>query len=982
MHYKSLIDHMHNGFIYVEVVYDKEQPVDFIPLEVNDAFEAMTGIKGVQGKKISEIFPDSSAASVEFIKRFARVAESGTPERFELSFEHLQKWFDTTVYCPEKGFLVAVIDDITIRKDAENELRKSEERFKALFNSHSAIQVLLDPDTGKVVDVNQKAALWYGWSVDELKQMYTKDINTLTPEEIIKSLHSVETGQHNKFIGRHRRKDGSIRDVEIFRTKIELDGRPVIHVITHDITERKLAEAELQRLTRALIASNDCNHALLHTNDERALLQKICSIIVKTGGYRMAWVGYAVSDTAKSIQPVAYAGISDDYFSSLHISWADDEYGQGPAGTAIRTGKPFTVNNIKEDPKFAYWVDEAAKRGYTSIHSEPLQSDDSVFGVLTVYSEQSDAFTPRESELLAQLAKNLAYGISVLRNRTALKKSEIKFKSLFEQHSAIMLIVDPVTNTIIHANESAANFYGWSIKELCQMSTSQLGSRPSDISRQNKDHCRSSSTTPFECRHTLKDGSVRDVEIFTNHMDDLYYWVINDITSRKLYIQLNTFRIRIVEMAETHSVEKLLMLTLDEAEKITGSSIGFMFFVSEDQNDLHLQAVSTNTLQNMCNAVWKGQHYPLSKAGIWADAARERKPIIHNEYHVIECRNGIPEVHAEIKRELVIPVIRDDRVMATLGVGNKEKEYDEKDIEGLNLLANIIWDIVAKKIAEEEKNVIASQLQHAVKMEMIGQLAAGIAHEINNPLNFITLNNHNLESDFNDISELVAQYRHMINKVETLPVVTNEIEQIRNKEHSIDIDELLGNIPKAFESSQYGIDRIASITRSIRNYSFKNINGTLCPFDINQAIKDTLFIVNNESQSFVHIALQLDSLPLVECDPSQINQVILNLIINSIQAIKSQKRSSLGQIEVKTWAANKSVYCSVTDDGPGIPEKIKYRVFEPFFTTRELGNGTGLGLSISYDIIVNKHKGLISVDAPPCGGAVFTFSLPITEPKS
>jgi signal transduction histidine kinase len=105
--------------------------------------------------------------------------------------------------------------------------------------------------------------------------------------------------------------------------------------------------------------------------------------------------------------------------------------------------------------------------------------------------------------------------------------------------------------------------------------------------------------------------------------------------------------------------------------------------------------------------------------------------------------------------------------------------------------------------------------------------------------------------------------------------------------------------------------------------------------------------------------------------------VILNLIINSSHAIKSQNRDSLGKITIKTWASGENIFCSVTDDGPGIPEKVIHRIFEPFFTTKEPGKGTGLGLSISYDIIVNKHKGTLSAISLPEGGATFTFTLPI-----
>ncbi len=113
------------------------------------------------------------------------------------------------------------------------------------------------------------------------------------------------------------------------------------------------------------------------------------------------------------------------------------------------------------------------------------------------------------------------------------------------------------------------------------------------------------------------------------------------------------------------------------------------------------------------------------------------------------------------------------------------------------------------------------------------------------------------------------------------------------------------------------------------------------------------------------------------CDSTQVSQVLLNLIVNSAHAIKSQQRNSPGTITIKTWVTSESLFCSVTDDGPGIPEEVVNRVFEPFFTTRELGKGTGLGLSISYDIIVNKHKGSITALTLPEGGATFTFTIPL-----
>ena len=322
----------------------------------------------------------------------------------------------------------------------------------------------------------------------------------------------------------------------------------------------------------------------------------------------------------------------------------------------------------------------------------------------------------------------------------------------------------------------------------------------------------------------------------------------------------------------------------------------------------------------------------------------------------------MPEGHAEIRRELVIPVTRDEKIVAIMGVGNKLTDYEDTDIVMVEALANQVWDIVAKKIAEEEKKKLAAQLQHTSKMEAIGQLAAGIAHEINNPLNFITLNEYNLIEDFNDLREILDAYRLIIKKFEGIAAVSEEIVQLHEKENTLDIDELLKEIPKTLEASKNGVERIKNITQSMRNFSYKNTQNTLRPVDINNAIQDSLNITKNEYLHIATIETTLEKIPPVNGNLSQINQVLLNLIINSLHAIKARKRNSPGNITIKTWATERHVYCSVSDDGEGIPEEIKDHIFEPFFTTKVPGKGTGLGLSISYDIIVHKHDGTLSCE--------------------
>ena len=174
-----------------------------------------------------------------------------------------------------------------------------------------------------------------------------------------------------------------------------------------------------------------------------------------------------------------------------------------------------------------------------------------------------------------------------------------------------------------------------------------------------------------------------------------------DVTDRKRSDDILEARLSLVEFSLTHSLEELFQKTLDEVETLTGSSIGFYHLLDADQKILTLQAWSTNTLQKMCKADAKGMHYDLDQAGVWADCIRERKPVIHNDYVTLENRKGLPEGHAQIERELVVPVIRGNKILSILGVGNKLTNYDESDIQTVLLLADITWEIIERKRSEE-----------------------------------------------------------------------------------------------------------------------------------------------------------------------------------------------------------------------------------------------------------------------------------------
>ncbi|MCX6058810.1 MAG: GAF domain-containing protein [Chloroflexi bacterium] len=178
--------------------------------------------------------------------------------------------------------------------------------------------------------------------------------------------------------------------------------------------------------------------------------------------------------------------------------------------------------------------------------------------------------------------------------------------------------------------------------------------------------------------------------------------LLTDITERKQAASLLQARIRLSEFSDSHSLDEFLQESLDQAESLTGSQIGFAHFLEADQKTLKLQMWSSNTLKNMCTAEGKGSHYAVDQAGVWADCVSVRAPLIHNNYPNLPLRKGLPEGHAPVLRELVVPILRNDLIVMIMGVGNKPTDYDEKDVVALSQLANSTWDIVQRKRVEKE----------------------------------------------------------------------------------------------------------------------------------------------------------------------------------------------------------------------------------------------------------------------------------------
>ncbi|MFI5453512.1 7TM diverse intracellular signaling domain-containing protein [Pedobacter sp. UC225_61] len=265
-----------------------------------------------------------------------------------------------------------------------------------------------------------------------------------------------------------------------------------------------------------------------------------------------------------------------------------------------------------------------------------------------------------------------------------------------------------------------------------------------------------------------------------------------------------------------------------------------------------------------------------------------------------------------------------------------------------------------------------SQLVDAEKMAALGQLTAGIAHEINNPINFVTSNIKPLELDINDLKEIITRYE----EIDFDKDVKEQVEEIEAFKKQIDLNFVNNEISSLLSGISEGAKRTAEIIRSLRNFS--RIDETdMKPIDLNEGLQSTLVLVRNNLPDNLTVIKEYGNLPKVECLPGKINQVFMNLVSNAIQAIKTKEIQREEEfLTIKTWYEDQQVKISIKDSGIGMTEETKHRIFEPFFTTKDIGEGTGLGLSIVFSII-EKHKGHIEVISKLGEGTEFIITLNI-----
>jgi PAS domain S-box-containing protein len=446
------------------------------------------------GRSPSEFLDEAGRASFA-----AHVAQPG-PREIEVRFVRadgtpLWALLEATPMLDSAGRYngsLAMVRDITERRRAADALARSQKHLRRLIDGMgpSLFVGLLTPD-GVLIEVNQAPLIAAGLTLDDVLGKPFADTHwwvhsPAIQQQLRDAIARAAQGESSRFDLRARGVGDEVIDVDFSIQPLRDETGNVVFLIPSAsvISERKQIEAALQtsleeisRINRALKMLSGCQEALIRMKREPELLDEICRIAVEIGGYRMAWIGYAQRDEARSVTPMAHAGAEENYFSEITFTWKEgDPLGRGPAAQAIRTGRPIVVDDLSESSAFSEWLPFARQRGYRSSISLPLRDATHAFGVLGLFSADVHQTSAEELRLLQQIADDLTFGIGNLRNQSERSRldSQVREQAALLDIANEAIMVKDLDGRVVYWNKGAERTYGWSAAEALGRDADEL----------------------------------------------------------------------------------------------------------------------------------------------------------------------------------------------------------------------------------------------------------------------------------------------------------------------------------------------------------------------------------------------------------------------------------------------------------------------------------------------------------------------------
>lgn len=774
--YENLVQKAPFGYALHKIILDvNDNPIDYEFIEVNEAFEEMTGLKAkdICGKKVSQVLPDILKSEFNWIKFYGEVAISGKSKSFDQYSEPLDKTFTIKATSPEKYFFCTVFYDISEKIKIQENLKQSEQRNQLLTDL--TFEGILIHKNGIVQDYNLSLTKMTGYINEDVRGKNVFDFILKEDWSIAKEMVGKDIAQPYRV--RALKKDGTTFPVEIEAMNIKTDDEIIRVVAVRDISDRIAAERKAKEAHERMLAIFDSidepiyvadmqTYEILYTN--KAIREEFGDPInKKCYQYKHNLdkpCDFCSNDIVSKDPDTPY--IWEQYYKTTEkwykcidkaIPWPDGRIVRYQMSIDITDIKNAQQTQLESEKKYRLIFENAPvgifKYGQNMLIEETNDAFVRILGSkrelligleikkipdqrIVNAVEQSlkgkevffeGEYTSATSGKIIQVKARFAPqydtenkiigGIAIVEDISSfvdavnrIMQSEEKYKDLIDNLDDVIFQLSPEGEfTFVSPNRE--DFLGYSVSEVIGENISTF------IHQDDAQKCIEFITNIINTKKPNKG-----LEYRVKHKNGEYKWqtsnispqfnnnhefigltgIATDITDKILTQRKEQIRSKLVEYSLDNTLENLLKHALDLIEQIAESPISFYNILSSDEKTFKLSQYSSATLGKFCSAESVQPHYPVDKAGVWADCIRERKTIVHNDYESLENKKGLPEGHAKVDRELVAPVFRDGKIMAIIGIGNKATPYSKEDIELVEYLGDITWDIVDRKQTQEK----------------------------------------------------------------------------------------------------------------------------------------------------------------------------------------------------------------------------------------------------------------------------------------
>jgi PAS domain S-box-containing protein len=845
----------------------------------------------------------------------------------------------------------------TASESTENALRESDEKFHQLADNITDVFWIRSPDMHEVHYVSPAFEKIWGVPVDtqfDNPQQWTDFILPEDRERVQSGFLALTRDAATIDVEyRIRRPDGEVRWIRSRGFQVRDADNKLIRLIgiVTDIHDLKLAQLEILRTNRALKMLSNCSAARVRAESELQLLNEVCRIAVENGGYRMAWVGYAVDDDDKSITPMAHAGVEKGFLSEIKVSWhADTPGGQGPAGQVIRTGCAVVHEDFAHEPKASHWLPSVHRLSYRGTVCLPLRDTTRTFGLLVLYNAELTRTSDQELALLREMADDVALGVVSLRTQAEARRLQGAVDKIAAAVSAVTgaEFFEQLARKMAEALEATGGFV-----------TQLLGGDPL-IGRTIAAVVDGKVMENFS--YAVKGTPCEN--LLTSDTCVIAKRVVEEFPDAPMLAALGAqgYVGRRLDNSSGQALGHLFVVFREPIKEVGFISSTLQIFASRAAGELERQQADARIREQA--ALLDVTHEAIQvwdlDGGIilWNKGAERTYGWTSGEVVGRKAAGWLYENPAELKIAQAESLVR----------GEWQGEIIKRTKDGRDLTVASRWTLVRDAAGDPKgilvidaditgKKALETQLLVSDRMASVGTLAAGVAHEINNPLAAVMAN---LDYIADSLSRMT----------------TGDVASMTSGMRDAWIrEEIKTPLDDAVEAAQ----RVRFIVRDLKIFSRSPNDAERGPVNVETIMESSLRMAWNEIRHRANLVKRYGRVPEVEGNEARLGQVFLNLVVNAAQSLPPGQAEH-NEIRVATRVEGERVIIEVSDTGAGIPPQIIGRIFDAFFTTKAVGVGTGLGLAICQRIVTDMG-GTLTVESELGKGTTFRVSVPIAHRK-